>query len=112
MTVHFQDGYSATATVLGSDASTDVGVIKVNVPASELHPIAFANSSDARVGDSVVAIMLQPTYGGKADWSSRISWRAGQAAARSSLPASLITKPFAPFTLRASWKILSPCSAT
>jgi putative serine protease PepD len=56
VTVHFQDGYSATATVLGSDASTDVGVIKVNVPGSELHPIAFANSSDVRVGDSVVAI--------------------------------------------------------
>jgi putative serine protease PepD len=54
--VHFQDGVSRTATVLGSDASTDVGVIKVDVPAGELHPIAFANSSDARVGDPVVAI--------------------------------------------------------
>jgi putative serine protease PepD len=42
--------------VLGTDASTDVGVIKVNVPASELHPIPFANSSDAQVGDPVVAI--------------------------------------------------------
>jgi putative serine protease PepD len=56
VTVHFQDGVSAKAKVLGSDASTDVGVIKVDVPASELHPIAFANSSDAQVGDSVVAI--------------------------------------------------------
>jgi putative serine protease PepD len=56
VTVHFQNGVSAKATVLGSDASSDVGVIKVNVPASELHPIAFANSSDAQVGDPVVAI--------------------------------------------------------
>jgi len=56
VTVHFQDGYSASAKVLGSDASTDVGVIKVDAPASELHPIAFANSSDAQVGDPVVAI--------------------------------------------------------
>jgi putative serine protease PepD len=56
VTVHFQDGVSAKAKVLGSDASTDVGVIKVDVPASELHPIAFANSSDAQVGDPVVAI--------------------------------------------------------
>jgi putative serine protease PepD len=57
VTVHFQDGTSAKAKVLGSDASTDVGVIKVeNVAASELHPIPFANSSDAEVGDPVVAI--------------------------------------------------------
>jgi S1-C subfamily serine protease len=54
--VHFQDGYTASAKVLGSDASSDVGVIKVDAPASELHPIAFANSNDAQVGDPVVAI--------------------------------------------------------
>jgi putative serine protease PepD len=56
VTVHFQDGYSAKAKVLGSDASSDVGVIKVDVPASQLHPIQFANSNDAQVGDPVVAI--------------------------------------------------------
>jgi S1-C subfamily serine protease len=56
VTVHFQDGTTAKATVLGSDASTDVGVIKVNVAANELHPIAFADSSQAQVGDPVVAI--------------------------------------------------------
>jgi putative serine protease PepD len=33
-----------------------VGVIHVNVPASELHPIPLANSNDAQVGDPVVAI--------------------------------------------------------
>jgi putative serine protease PepD len=56
VTVTFQDGLRAKAKVLGTDASTDVGVIKVNVPASELHPIPFADSSDAQVGDPVVAI--------------------------------------------------------
>jgi S1-C subfamily serine protease len=56
VTVTFQDGLRASAQVLGTDASTDVGVIKVNVPASELHPIPFANSADAQVGDPVVAI--------------------------------------------------------
>jgi putative serine protease PepD len=55
--VNFQDGLSnIPAKVLGTDPSTDMAVIKVNVKASELHPIAFANSSKAQVGDPVVAI--------------------------------------------------------
>jgi S1-C subfamily serine protease len=54
--VHFQDGVSKSATVLGTDPSTDMAVIKVNVNASELHPIPFANSNGAQVGDPVVAI--------------------------------------------------------
>ncbi len=54
--VHFNNGVSAPAKVLGTDPSTDIGVIKVNVPASELHPIPFANSNEAQVGDPVVAI--------------------------------------------------------
>jgi putative serine protease PepD len=54
--VTFQDGLKVPAKVLGTDPSTDVGVIKVNVPTSELHPLAFANSSAAQVGDPVVAI--------------------------------------------------------
>ncbi len=54
--VKFQDGYTASAKVLGTDPSTDVGVIQVNAPASELHPVPFADSSAAKVGDPVVAI--------------------------------------------------------
>ena len=42
--------------MLGTDPSTDVAVIHVDVPASELHPIPFADSSAAQVGDPVVAI--------------------------------------------------------
>jgi putative serine protease PepD len=56
VTVHFQDGLNESAKVLGTDASSDVAVIKVNVNSSELHPIPFANSNDAAVGDPVVAI--------------------------------------------------------
>ncbi len=56
VTVHFQDGLTARAKVLGTDPSTDVAVIKVNVPAAQLHPITFADSSAAQVGDPVVAI--------------------------------------------------------
>ena len=54
--VVFQDGRTASAKVLGTDPSTDVAVIHVDVPASELHPIPLANSSDAQVGDPVIAI--------------------------------------------------------
>jgi putative serine protease PepD len=54
--VTFENGTKVDAKVIGSDATSDVGVIKVNVPSSELHPIKFANSSDVEVGDPVVAI--------------------------------------------------------
>ena len=54
--VTFQNGTQAQAKVLGSDPSTDVGVIKVNVASSKLHPIKFADSDSAQVGDPVVAI--------------------------------------------------------
>jgi putative serine protease PepD len=54
--VNFQDGRTVSAKVLGTDPSTDVGVIHVDVPASELHPIPLADSTQAQVGDPVVAI--------------------------------------------------------
>src|SRR5581483_7497222 len=56
VSVSFQNGHTAPAKVLGTDSSTDVAVIHVDVPASELHPIPFADSSNAQVGDPVVAI--------------------------------------------------------
>ncbi len=54
--VKFQDGVSASAKVVGTDPSTDVAVIRVDAPASELHPIPLADSSATQVGDPVVAI--------------------------------------------------------
>jgi putative serine protease PepD len=41
--VRFQDGKTVKATVVGTDPSTDVAVIKVDVAASELHPLTFAS---------------------------------------------------------------------
>ncbi|MFL5822990.1 MAG: S1C family serine protease [Solirubrobacteraceae bacterium] len=54
--VTFEDGTKVPAKVLGTDPSTDVGVIRVNVPESRLHPIPFSDSSSVQVGDPVVAI--------------------------------------------------------
>jgi len=54
--VRFQSGKTVTATLVGSDPSTDLAVLKVDVPSSDLHPIALGDSSQVEVGDGVVAI--------------------------------------------------------
>ena len=54
--VTFWNGKTYTAKLVGSDASTDTAVIKVDAPASMFHPLALADSSTVQVGDGVVAI--------------------------------------------------------
>ena len=54
--VAFSDGTETSGRVVGSDPSTDVAVIRVDVPARTLHPIPLADSATVRVGDPVVAI--------------------------------------------------------
>jgi putative serine protease PepD len=55
--VTFQDGSTASATVVGKpDKTTDTAVIHVNKPASELHPLTLGNSSTVAPGQTVVAI--------------------------------------------------------
>jgi putative serine protease PepD len=55
--VTFQDGSTAKATLVGKpDKSTDTAVIHVDVPASQLHPLALGNSSSVQPGQNVVAI--------------------------------------------------------
>jgi putative serine protease PepD len=56
ISVAFPDGSKYTATVVGSDQSTDLAVLKVNAPASKLHPLSLGDSSALQVGDGVVAI--------------------------------------------------------
>src|SRR5439155_10112552 len=45
-----------SAQVVGKDPSTDVALLKVNAPASDLHPLQLGDSSQVQVGDPVVAI--------------------------------------------------------
>lgn len=54
--VSFSDGTNVPATVVGSDPDNDLAVIKVNVPASQLHPVSMGNSTQVKVGQMVVAI--------------------------------------------------------
>jgi S1-C subfamily serine protease len=54
--VAFEDGVTARATVLGRDTLYDLAVIKVDVPASELHPLSLGTVNTVQVGDPVVAI--------------------------------------------------------
>jgi putative serine protease PepD len=57
ITVTFQDGSTAKATLVGTpDKTTDTAVIHVDVPASKLHPLALGDSSSVEPGQSVVAI--------------------------------------------------------
>ena len=44
------------ATVVGLDKTTDIAVLKVDLPASALRPLTLGDSNDVHVGDPVVAI--------------------------------------------------------
>jgi putative serine protease PepD len=54
--VRFWDGKTYSATVVGTDKSTDLAVIKVDAPSSELYPLTVGDSTQLQVGDGVVAI--------------------------------------------------------
>jgi putative serine protease PepD len=54
--VTLADGSTYDATVVGTDPSTDLAVLKIDAPTSKLHPLALADSSAVAVGDGVVAI--------------------------------------------------------
>jgi S1-C subfamily serine protease len=47
---------SHDAEVVGADPATDVALLKVDAPASELHPLTLGSSAEMEVGDPVVAI--------------------------------------------------------
>jgi S1-C subfamily serine protease len=54
--VSFSNHDNVKAKVIGTDASTDLAVLKVDLPASALHPLPLGESSSVQVGDAVVAI--------------------------------------------------------
>jgi S1-C subfamily serine protease len=54
--VGFSNHSSYGAKLVGSDASTDLAVLKVDAPARALTPLPLGNSDKVQVGDEVVAI--------------------------------------------------------
>ncbi len=54
--VDFISGFKAYGTLVGTDLDSDLAVIKVDAPASELRPLAMGDSDSLKVGQSVVAI--------------------------------------------------------
>jgi putative serine protease PepD len=56
VTVRFSDGTEVEATVVGTDPSTDIAVLDVDRPSSELTPLSFAANGSLEVGDAVIAI--------------------------------------------------------
>jgi putative serine protease PepD len=56
VTVHFANGKSVKARVVGTDGSSDLAVLQVNVPASQLDPLPLGSSSSVDVGEGVIAI--------------------------------------------------------
>ena len=56
VSVTFWNGAKYKARVVGSDASTDIAVVKVDAPSSLLVPLALGDSGSLAVGDGVVAI--------------------------------------------------------
>ena len=56
VSVRFWNGDTYSASVVGTDPSTDLAVIKVDAPSSILHPVSLGDSSSVQVGDPVVAI--------------------------------------------------------
>ena len=54
--VSFSNQDTLSATLVGSDPSTDIAVLRVQSSSRGLAPLAFGNSDNVRVGDPVVAI--------------------------------------------------------
>ena len=54
--VDFSSGFKARGTVIGVDKDSDIAVVKVDAPESELHPLTLGNSANLQVGQTVIAI--------------------------------------------------------
>jgi serine protease Do len=56
ISITFDDGTTVPGKVIGADPSGDLAVVKVNAPASELHPVQMGDSTTLKVGQVAIAI--------------------------------------------------------
>lgn len=56
ISVTLADGTTAPAKLVGADPDSDLAVIHVDLPASQLHPVELADSTKAQVGQLAIAI--------------------------------------------------------
>ena len=56
ITVTFADGTIAQAKLVGADPDSDLAVVKVDLPANQLHPVQIADSNQVKVGQFAIAI--------------------------------------------------------
>lgn len=54
--VDFPSGFKTRGEVIGTDTDSDLAVVKVDAPSDELHPLPLGDSSEIKVGQTVVAI--------------------------------------------------------
>ncbi len=54
--VRFTSGYMAYGEVIGTDLDSDLAIVKVDAPASELYPLPLGDSESLKVGQTVIAI--------------------------------------------------------
>ena len=54
--VDFPSGFKTRGEVIGTDTDSDLAIVKVNAPPEELHPLPLGDSSEIKVGQTVVAI--------------------------------------------------------
>ena len=54
--IDFASGTKVFGKVVGTDSYSDLAVIKVDVPAAELHPLPLGDSDTLQVGQTVIAI--------------------------------------------------------
>ena len=54
--INFSDGTSTEGKLVGSDRDSDLAVVKINLPASQLKPVQLADSSLIKVGQIAIAL--------------------------------------------------------
>jgi S1-C subfamily serine protease len=54
--VNFLDGTIVAGKVIGADPDSDLAVVKVDLPADQLQPVTFGDSSSLEIGQAVLAI--------------------------------------------------------